>query len=245
MQNDPSYRECLESAHPKHERYNTEQKIKAYNDLISSHPRLRALTAKARNELYTVPNYPTSSRFMEPYEQKFLSEAMQLIQDDVAKRPFHMHGESGAIGNKNGEISEFKHNPKRNIIISAEKGDKYILHSHPPFAEPFTSSASESDHMHAARRYLKHGNKAKEYVTNGKDVMHIHPASFRLVKLRPDPEVEEAIGKFPVAFTLPKPQDPPFPFANHEAPAAFKKDWAPPAGWKPPEDYPRESRRES
>jgi hypothetical protein len=79
----------------------------------------------------------------------------------------------------------------------------------------------------------------KEYVTNGKDVLHIPPTNMGLVRLHPDPKMEETLGKFPVAFTVPKPQEPPYPFANHEAPAAFRKDWEPPAGWAPPEDYPR------
>jgi hypothetical protein len=82
-------------------------------------------------------------------------------------------------------------------------------------------------------------NKANEYVTNGKDVMHIHPASMELVKLIPLPRVEERMGKFPEAFRLPEPQQPSRPFANHEAPAAVRKDWQPPAGWNPPADYPR------
>ena len=82
-------------------------------------------------------------------------------------------------------------------------------------------------------------NRMTEYLTNGKDVLHIHPASLELVKLLPDPRVEKILGKFPEAFRLPTPQQPPHPFSNHEAPAAFKKDWAPPAGWRPPEDYPR------
>ena len=65
------------------------------------------------------------------------------------------------------------------------------------------------------------------YVTNGKDVMHIPPDSTKLVKLLPDPKWEKRYGKFPVAFELPAPQKPSYPFSNHEAPATFKP-------WKEP-----------
>jgi hypothetical protein len=176
---------------------------------------------------------------MEPDEQKFLSQAMQRIREDVEQRPFHMHGESGAVGDKHGEIVYFHHNPRGSVDILIHEGDKYALHNHPPFLGPFSSSASEPDHQWAVETYLDFNNKAKEYLTNGKDVLHIPPDSMGLVRLHPDPETEKAMGKFPVAFALPKAQDPPHPFANHEAPAAFKKDWEPPAGWKPPADYPR------
>jgi hypothetical protein len=177
---------------------------------------------------------------MKPHEQKFLSEGMRLIREDVEKRPFHMHGESGAVGDRSGKVTQFKHNPEGSVALSVREGDKYALHNHRPFGEPFTSSASIPDHRGAAETYLAFGNKMKEYLTNGKDVLHIHPASMELVLLHPDPKSEETLGKFPVAFTVPKPQDPPYPFANHEAPAASKGNWAPPAGWTPPMDYPRE-----
>jgi hypothetical protein len=157
----------------------------------------------------------------------------------VEKKPFHIHGESGAVGDKHGNIVEFRHNPQGSVNLPSEKGDKYVLHNHRPFLEPFSSSASETDHKVAAEAYLDFNNNQHEYLTNGKEVLHIHPASMELVRLHPDPKMERKLGRFPVAFTLPDPRQPPYPFANHEAPAAFEKDWEPPAGWKPPKDYPR------
>jgi hypothetical protein len=79
----------------------------------------------------------------------------------------------------------------------------------------------------------------KEYVTNGKDILHIPADSLGLVKLHPNPDMEKTLGEIPVAFRVPIPQQAPYPFENHEAPATAKKDWQPPAGWTPPEDYPR------
>ena len=78
----------------------------------------------------------------------------------------------------------------------------------------------------AAHMYRLHDNKMGAYVTNGKDVLHIQPDSLELVKLIPDPKVERKLGKFPEAFKLPTPQRPPYPFPNHEAPAAFR-NWDP------------------
>jgi hypothetical protein len=231
--------DCIKSMHPKFESYSRERKYKAYDDLAASHPALLAEQGKWRNKAHLVPNYPTSSRLMEPEEQKFLTDAMQLLKEDMEERPFRIHGESGAVGNRDGEVREFRHSPKDAVALTNRKGDKYALHSHPPFSEPFTSSASEGDHKAAAATYLGFNNEMKEYVTNGKDVLHIPATNLGLIKLHPDPKVEETLGKFPVAFTVPEPQTPPRPFANHEAPAAFKKDWEPPAGWTPPQDYPR------
>jgi hypothetical protein len=235
-------RHCMQlihSVHPKFRYYSPEQKIKAYEKLAFTHPGLLAKLAKMRNESHAIPNYPTSSRLMEADEQKFLTKAMQRIHEDVEKKPFHMHGESGAVGNQDGEIVFFGHNPCGSVGFPVNEGEKYALHNHPPFTEPFTSSASERDHRGAAETYSRFNNEMKEYLTNGKEVLHISPNSMELIKLHPDPSLEETLGKFPVAFALPKPQDPPYPFANHEAPAAFGKDWAPPAGWSPPADYPR------
>jgi hypothetical protein len=67
--------------------------------------------ARKRNKLYTIPSYPTSSRDMTPDEQIFLSKAMKRIKDDVDDKSFHMHGESGVIGNSQGEIVFFDHCP--------------------------------------------------------------------------------------------------------------------------------------
>jgi hypothetical protein len=228
------------SVHPKFDSYSLEKKAKAFNDLANTHPKLLAEQAKRRNRMFGVPNYPTASRSMKPEEQKFLTEAMQLIKEDVEKKPFHIHGESGAVGDRDGEILRFKHDPKASVSLTIHEGEKYIMHSHPPYGEPFTSSASEPDHKGAAEEYLAFNNKMKNYVTNGKDVMQIPADTLQLIQLHPDPDLEEVFGEFPVAFTVPDPRLPPRPFANHEAPAAFKGNWQPPAGWAPPQDYPRD-----
>ena len=240
INSDPHLMECLTSMHPKLKHYTLKNKLKAYSDLASTHPALRAEIAAKRNALYKIPSYATSTRLMKPMEQKFLSAAMRSIREDVAEKPFHRHGESGVTGNRNGEVVKFTHNPHGSVQLTTDGGDKYLLHNHRPFGEPFTSSASEADHKKAARSYRIPNTKTKSYVTNGKDILHIQPDSMELVKLLPDPKVEEALGKFHEAFRLPAPQQPPHPFSNHEAPAAFKEGWAPPLGWKPPEDYPRD-----
>lgn len=177
---------------------------------------------------------------MQPSEQKFLSKAMQLIKEDVENKPFHMHGEMSIVADRKGNVMAFTYNPKDSVSVGARPGDKYVIHSHPPFGKPYDSSASEADHRAAAETYLDFNNKMKEYLTNGKDVLHIQPNSLELVKSHPDPKLEKKLGKLPEAFRLPDPQQPPYPFSNHEATVAFKNDWAPPAGWKPPEDYPRD-----
>jgi hypothetical protein len=164
---------------------------------------------------------------------------MQLIQEEIKKDPFQMHGEWGAIGDRKGEVMFLTHNPKESVTLRPDQDDNYVFHSHPPFGQPFDSSASEQDHLAAAHTYLEHNNRTNEYLTNGRDVLHIPPASMELVQLHPDPKREETLGKFPEAFRLPKPEQPPYPFQNHEAPAAFKENWQPPEGWQPPEDYPR------
>jgi hypothetical protein len=230
--------DLIHSVHPKFHCYSRKKQLKAFIDLANTHPQVLAELAKWRNREYGVPNYPTSSRLMKPDEQKFLSQAMQLIQENVARNPFHIHGESGVVGDKHGENLRFTHNPKDEVTLPVQKGDQYAMHSHPPFQDPLASSASEADHRVAAASYLEF-NRLKEYVTNGKDVMHIPSDNLQLIHLHPDPKMEETLGKFPVAFTVPTPRQPAYPFHNHEAPAAFKKDWQPPAGWTPPEDYPR------
>jgi hypothetical protein len=240
IEGNPEYMQCLESAHPRIRSYSPEQKEKAYYDFAFSHPALSAKIAKKRNELYAVPNYPTSRRCMKPAEQKFLTEAMRLIREDAENKPFHMHGEWGVVGDRSGAIVEFTHNPMGSVDLSSAQGDKYFLHSHPPFGQPFDSSPSETDHRVAAKLYMEFDNKAKEYLTDGKAVLHFPPANMELIRLHPDPKAENAIGKFPVAFTLPDPRLPARPFANHESPAAFPGNWQPPAGWKPPEDYPKD-----
>jgi hypothetical protein len=236
---DPQYQDLLRSMHPRIASYTPAQKSKAYDDLANIHPRLIADTAGGRNRLYGLPNYPTSSRMMKPAEQEFLTQAMLVIKDEVEEHPFHIHGESGVVGNKNGDITDFMHNSSGSVNLASAPGDKYALHSHPPFGKPFDFSASEADHRISAESYLEYGNKMKEYLTNGRDVAHIRPDSMEMVKLVPDRRVEENIGNFPEAFRLPEPQQPPRPFPNHEALPTFREGWAFPPGWTPPEDYPR------
>jgi hypothetical protein len=152
-----------------------------------------------------------------------------------------MHGELGAVGDKKGKVVSFAHSPKHSIDFEFEPGDKYVLRSHPPLGEPFDMSASEKEHLRASETYFKFGNKTKEYLTNGKYVMRIDPASTELILLHPDSKLAETLGEFPVGFQLPVPRQPPYPHQNHEAPATLKGGWMPPAGWTPPEDYPRGS----
>ncbi|HLP42111.1 MAG TPA: hypothetical protein VK465_11430 [Fibrobacteria bacterium] len=239
VEQDPNYANFLRQIHPKYEKYTDDRKYVALNNLAGSHPRLVAEIAQNSNSMRAVSTYPTSSQWMDPVEQKFLSKAMQRIQQDIEAKPFHRHGESGVTGNKKGEITWFGHKPGGSIGILTNKGTKYILHNHPPYDEPFCSSASGQDHLLASKVFLDHNSEAKCYLTNGKDVFFIPPDSTELIKLIPRPAMERFLGKFPVAFTLPKPQQPSGPFANNEAPATFKAGWEPPAGWKPPEDYPR------
>jgi hypothetical protein len=160
---------------------------------------------------------------MRPDEQRFLTQAFRRLKDSFQDKPFRIHGETAVVGNSLGAITQFVYSPKGSVSADNLPGNRYDLHTHPPFMEPFTSSASGADHIVAADLYLEHGNKTDTYVTNGKDVLHISPNSTELVKLIPDPEMEKELGEFPVAFTLPKAQEPPYPFANHEAPASFKQ----------------------
>lgn len=238
MDKNPGHLVTFLSAHPRFLQYSREKKFKACNQFFTSHPQLLAELGKSRNEKHGVPNESTASRRMKAKEQNFLTRAMLRIQDEVKQNPFRIHGEFGAVGFQNGDIAWFGHNPKGTVALNLKAGGKYNLHSHPPFAEPFTSSASETDHLVAARSYLEY-DKMNTYVTNGKDVLQIQPDSMKLVKLIPDPKFEEKLGKFPVAFRLPEPQQPPRHFSSHEAPAAFRGGWQPPAGWTPPQDYPR------
>jgi hypothetical protein len=237
VESTPDYFDFLLSVHPNYMSYTPAQRIAAIENMAFKHPALLAEIALVRNGYNTVPNYPTASRTMHPEEQKFLAKAFQRINEDVQQKPFHIHGESAVVGNQDGEITYFGHNPAGAISAPSQEGDKFHLHTHPPYGEPFTSSASEADHLVSAQLYLHHDNQASAYVTNGKDVLQIDPTSLHLIKLNPDPKMEEQLGKFPTAFKVPTPQEPPKPFSNHEAPAAFKGNWEPPAGWKPPERF--------
>lgn len=181
----PHYRKCLESIHPKITSYTREQREKAYDAFAWADPKLNAEIAKKRNRMFGIPNYATSRRFMDPIEQKFISQFMQRIGKDAGKTSFHMHGEFGAVGDKKGKIVNFTHSSEQFISLTKKKGDQFSIHSHGPYNKPFDFSPSEGDHKQGA------GSS-------------------------------------------------PRPFANHEAPDALNKKWAPPAGWMPPQDYPRD-----
>jgi hypothetical protein len=215
---DPEYMDVIRAYHPGFDAYSEPQKSDAASKMLLNHPRFLAGMAQCRNELSRIPNGPTATRKMEPEEQKFLTHAFRRIQEDIGGKPFHIHGELGVTGNREAEITGFDHNPAGSLTMPGNEGDKYHLHTHPPYGEPFTSSAGIQDHKQAAVGYMRRGNKMDMYVTNGKDVLHIQPHSTELVKLVPDPEVEKKLGEFPEAFRVPRPQLPPYPFANHEAP---------------------------
>ena len=217
----PEYLEIVKERHPKYDDY-------GYNDqgsalgILDNHPEFRAAKAKLRNEQLSVPIGPTATRMMTQGEQTFLDNAFRQLKQDIQKKPFHMHGETAITGNQKGQVTQFNHTPGNHSLAVPGKGDKYHLHTHPPFMEPFTSSASEGDHKIAARFYAKDNNQTSSYVTNGKDVLHIQPHSTELVKLIPNPKLETKLGKFPEAFRVPDPQRPPNPFSNHEAPATYR-----------------------
>jgi hypothetical protein len=129
------YKESLESMHPKFRYYTKANKLKAYEAMTYAHPKLRVGTAWKRNAKYTVPNYPTSTRIMKPMEQKFLSAAMRRIQEDVAQKPFHRHGESSIVGSKNGEIVEFKHEPQGSVGFPGGLGGRSVTKGAGAFPE--------------------------------------------------------------------------------------------------------------
>jgi hypothetical protein len=227
---DAEYMDIILSRHPGYGSYTPAQKDRALAVLFR-HPRFLAEMARIRNEVNAIPSRATAVRTMDPGEQKFLTQAFGRLREEFAKHPFRIHGETAIVGNKQGAINQLNYSPVAQADAIIYKGDKYHLHTHPPFGEPCSSSASEQDHRMAAEAYGYENTKLGTYVTSGKDVLHIPPDSTELVKLVPDAKLEKALGKFPVAFTLPDPQQPPRPFSNHEAPAAFK-EWAPPEGWK-------------
>jgi hypothetical protein len=191
------YRGLLESVHPKYDSYSPEQKTKAIDDLAHTHPKLLAEQANWRNRKYGVPNFPTANRLMKTDEQKFLSQAMRLIREDVEKHPFHIHGESGVVGDKHGQIREHDYNPAHNIKLTHRRGDKYVIHSHPPFLGLFSSSPSDQDHKVAALTYLEFNSRTKEYLTNGKDVLEIPSDSLQLIQLHPRSERGKGHRKIP------------------------------------------------
>ena len=223
VQGDKEFQDILRTEHPDFKNYSEVGKFKAYYKLLD-HPKFRAAYVEARNEVYAIPTGPTSSRKMEPIEQKFLTYAFWVIKDDIQKKPFHMHGESSLCGNEEGLLSTHIYSAGNNTKMGGYLNDQYQLHSHPPFGGNFGFSPSHTDHITSARAFRNPDILGMRfYLTDGKDVLHFPPYSTELVKLIPDPKVEDVLGKFPVAFKLPKPEQPPYPFANHEAPAAYKQ----------------------
>lgn len=227
LRRNPELMDIIKERHPNFDAYGTNAKASTLK-LLGNHPGYAVALTKMQNERLRMPTGPTATRKMKPGEQKFLTNAFRKLNEDIREHPFHMHGETAITGTKDGRITQFNHSPGGTSHASPAKGDKYHLHTHPPFMEPFTSSASAEDHILAARFYSRDNNKTGTYVTNGKDVLHIQPDSTELVKLIPDPKQEKKLGKFPVAFSIPDPERPPNPFSNHEAPAAYES-WDPPA----------------
>jgi hypothetical protein len=217
----PEYMEIVRDRHPEYDKYSPTVQAQSQLHLVNHHPEFRAAYAQKRNEKLSVPSGPTATRQMTEDEQIFLTNAFRRLQEDIRNKPFHMHGETAITGNKQGEITQFNHTSALHSHAEPGAGDKFHLHTHPPLMEPLTSSASPQDHIIAAN-FLKKHDLTGTYVTNGKDVMHIQPHSTELVKLIPDPNAEKKLGTFPVAYQLPDPQRPPYPFANHEAPAGTK-----------------------
>ncbi|HLP40997.1 MAG TPA: hypothetical protein VK465_05780 [Fibrobacteria bacterium] len=225
INSDPEFREIKDRAEARARAVNAgkteqdpkklEQNIKnAVIEDLMSHPRFRVELGNARWEKQGIPNAPTSTRPMTEKEQVFLMNAHNRISEDVRKNPFHAFGEIGVLGDKTGKITEFNYQPRKAGSFKNMSENKYNLHTHPPFAEPFTSSASGQDHILAARFFDK--NDMFSYVSNGKEVVLINPNNMGLQRLVPNPEVEKKLGKFPVAFEMPEPKTPPYPFNNHE-----------------------------
>ncbi|HLP42092.1 MAG TPA: hypothetical protein VK465_11335 [Fibrobacteria bacterium] len=221
----PEYLDIVKERHPNYDRYSDTAKAKALG-MLMDHPEYRAASAKMRNEKLSVPNGPTATRYMTKDEQKFFTNAFQKLNEEIKEKPFRIHGETAITGDKKGNVTQFNYNPGGVSDAKPGKGDKFHLHTHPPFMEPFTTSASEPDHIVAATLYRNY-NKTTAYVTNGTDVLHIQPHSLELVKLIPDPKAEKRLGKFPEAFRIPDPQRPAYPFTNHEAPATFRQRLSP------------------
>jgi hypothetical protein len=229
VRNNPEYLDVIKSRHPDFESYSPEERDEAF-PLLYNHPRFLAELAQDQNRMASVPSGPTATRTMTPGEQRFLTHAFRDLKAEFEANPFHIHGETAVVGNKKGEVTQHNYSPEAECSSFPMKENRYNLHTHPPFSEPFSSSASMMDHDMAAVIYRMYNHPPKDrqtaYVTNGKDVLHIQPDSMELVKLNPDPRLERELGEFPVAFTLPVPQPPPYPFSNHEAPVAFRP-WNP------------------
>ncbi|HLP40504.1 MAG TPA: hypothetical protein VK465_03265 [Fibrobacteria bacterium] len=221
VRRDRELMKIIKESSPNYSRLNPQQRRRAAYNAIGRHPKFMAMVLEVQNKKYSIPTGATATRTMTPGEQTFLTNAFQKIDEDVRNKPFHIHGESSISGNNNGEITFFHHDPRLSTDAPNGAWHKYNLHTHPPYMEPATSSASVDDHVTAANLYLFKNQKRLSYVTNGKDVLHIQPDSTELVKLIPDPDLERTLGTFPVAFKVPAPQKPHYPFSNHEAPGAL------------------------
>ncbi|HLP40085.1 MAG TPA: hypothetical protein VK465_01145 [Fibrobacteria bacterium] len=217
--------DTIQSRHPNFNSYTPAQQQRAMLDLLY-HPKFQVKYAELRNQILSIPSRATSSRQMTPGEQTFLTNAFRMLDDEFKHMPFRIHGETAVLGKADGCLTKMVYNPKQSVKFRVSQGERYSVHTHPPFMEPFTSSASEGDHRAAAKVYGLFDNRMDSYVTNGKDVLHYPPATTELVKLTPDPKMEEKLGKFPTAYKVPTPEQPPHPFTHHEAPPAFKP-WDP------------------
>ena len=214
----PDLMEIVKELSPKYDRLSDNLRRIDMKDALKGHPKYEDIKFEYQNKNARLTTFATATRTMTEVEHKFLAKAMQRIQEDVERKPFHMHGESAITGDKKGKITDFHHEPRGGVDITLKARDKYYLHNHRPFNEPATSIASLPDHIAAAETYFMGNRKALSYVTNGKDVLHIQPDSTELVKMLPNPEMVKKMGEFPVAFTTPKPAPRPNPFTNHEAP---------------------------
>jgi hypothetical protein len=218
----PEYMDVIQAYHPGIANYSPEERKESVIAMMKNNPRFLAELAESRNRELGIPNGPTATRKMNPDEQLFLTRAFRYLHEEFKAEPFHIHGETAVIGNGQGEITRAVYAPEGSVTVRVTPEDKYHLHTHPPFAEPFASSASAQDHRLAAHIYTLDDRKMSAYVSNGKDVLHIQPDSMELVKLTPDPKLEKKLGKFPVAFEVPEAQPRPRGFAYHEAPGALK-----------------------
>jgi hypothetical protein len=213
----PDLMEIIKERYPNYDEADEYLRDKAMDKALKGHPKYLAEQLYHLNAINNAPTAATATRTMTEVEHKFLAGALHMVSEDVHDREFHIHGESSVIGNEKGELTHFHHEPRGGVKLILKEGDKYNLHTHPPFEEPATSAASVTDHKTAAFLY-SHRNGHLSYVTNGKDVLHIQPDSMELVKLKPNPEMVKRYGEFPVGFMVPKPAQPPYPFFHHEAP---------------------------
>ena len=226
IKRDGEYMEIILSQHPDFEKYGPEEKDKVFTALRGN-PRFQADFVMFRNLVAELPSGPTSTRTMYPDEQKFLTNAFRDLKEAMQKNPFHIHGETAISGDRDGQINYSEYIPRQPAKPRYLPEERYMLYSRPTFGRASVPDASLEDHITSAKKYNELDTlKMSTYLTNGKDVLHLEPHTAELVKLIPDPKAEQRLGKFPVAFQVPEPRQPSYPFSNHEAPAAFKP-WDP------------------